>query len=488
LVTLRGKAVLEAADVVLYDNLASPELLRYTPARCEHVYVGKKRAAHALSQAEIEALLVARAQRGEIVVRLKGGDPFIFGRGGEEVEALAAAGVPFEVVPGVTVPLGVAAYTGVPLTHREHTSVVTFVTGHDPALIDWNRFGTSETLVLFMGLQHLPEIVQRLLASGRSPETPAMAVRWATRPNQQTIAGPLAALPKMAVDADLHPPVTVVVGEVVSLRERLAWFEKLPLFGKQVIITRAADQADSLLASLRESGADPVHIPVIGIAPPADYSALDHAIACLDTFDWIVLTSANAVDYFFGRLRHHGKDARAVRGRACAIGSATSACLSTHGITADLVPDEATGEGVVGAFEGSGPLSGKRILIPRATAARDVIPDGLGAAGATVTVADAYRNVIPADAEQRLQQFEARGRRPDWITFTSGSTVKNWLALAGSASLEGVKIASIGPATSEVARKHGLSITVEARPHTAEALVDAIKNFEAEARNARQVG
>jgi uroporphyrinogen III methyltransferase/synthase len=466
------------ADVVLYDNLASPDLLQYAPAAAERIYVGKKRAVHAFSQDEIEALLVQRARAGQTVVRLKGGDPFIFGRGGEEVEALAAAQIPFEVVPGVTVPLGVAAYTGVPLTHREHTSVVTFVTGHDPSLIDWNRFGTSETLVLFMGLQHLHEIVPQLLAAGRSPATPAMAVRWATRPDQQTVAGTLATLPELALKADLHPPVTVVIGDVVQLRERLSWFEKLPLFGKQVVVTRGDTQAASMLEALRALGADAVHLPVIGIAPLDDYSTLDRALATIDEFDWIVFTSTNAVAHFFDRLAVHGKDTRSVRGRVCAIGSATSVCLQAHGIVPDLVPGDATGEGVVAAFANRGTLLGARVLVPRAAAAREVIPEGLAGAGATVTVADVYRNAIPAGAHDRITQFLARGRRPDWITFTSGSTVKNWLALAGPASLEGVRIASIGPATSDVARKHGVSVTAEANPHTAEALVDAIAAFE----------
>src|SRR5580704_13451569 len=271
LITLKAKRLLAQADSILYDHLANSDLLDLAPASAERIYVGKKKAEHALAQDEICALLVERGKRGLNVVRLKGGDPFLFGRGGEEAEALADAGVPFEVVPGVTSPLGIAAYTGVPLTHRDHTSVVTFITGHDVCKIDWGKVGTSETLVIFMGLSHFDEIAERIIGGGRSAATPAMAVRWGTRPAQQVITGTLDSLPGLIHKHKLKPPATIIVGDVVSLREKLSWFEKLPLFGQRIVVTRAKDQADSLSAPLRHLGAEVVELPTIDIQPAPDY-------------------------------------------------------------------------------------------------------------------------------------------------------------------------------------------------------------------------
>jgi uroporphyrinogen III methyltransferase/synthase len=385
------------------------------------------------------------------------------------VEGLVEAGIEYEVVPGVTAPLGIAAYTGVPLTHRDHTSVVTFVTGHDVSGIDWNKTGVSETLVVFMGLQHLPEIVERLLAAGRSPDTPAMAVRWGTRSDQKTIAGKLADLPRLTAEARLAPPTTVIIGEVVGLHDKLDWFGKRPLSGQRVVVTRAAAQAADLSQPLHDLGADVCEVPVIELAPLDDYSALDAAIGRLSSYDWVIFTSTNAVEYFLQRLRACNRDARALRGRLCAIGPATRDALQAAHLRADLVPDEAVAERLADAFA-SIDMSGKRVLLPRAAAAREVIPQALSAMGAHVDIADAYRNIVPVDAAART-----RSAGPfHWITFTSGSTVKNWLSLAGRDSLEGVRIASIGPATSDVIRKHGLAITAEADPHTVSGLIDAI--------------
>jgi uroporphyrinogen III methyltransferase/synthase len=444
-------------------------LLVHAPSEAELIYVGKKRAEHAFTQDEIVAMAIGRARTGKTVVRLKGGDPFIFGRGGEEVEALADAGISYEVVPGVTAPLGIAAYTGVPLTHREHTSAVTFVTGHDVEAIDWSRTGMAETLVVFMGLLHLQAIVDKLIAAGRAPDTPAMAVRWATRPDQRTIAGPLFDLPRLVGEAGLQPPATVVIGEVVRLRDKLSWFERRPLFRQSVIITRPAAQAGGLSDMLRELGAEPIELPVIELAPLEDYSELDSCIARLAQYDWVVFTSVNTVTYFFSR----GVDARAIRGRICAIGPATAGMLRAMHLFPDLVPEESTSEGVAAAFSGIS-LQGTRVLLPRAAAAREVIPQSLEAMGAQVDVADAYRNVIPTDAARRIEDFKRTHKRANWITFTSGSTVKNWLALAGRESLGNVRIASIGPATSEVVSKHGLAVHAEATPHTVEGLLQAI--------------
>src|SRR5664279_1357191 len=296
LITVKGRRILQQADAVLYDHLANSALLDLAPPHAERLYVGKKKSAHEFSHAEICGLLIERARRGLTLVRLKGGDPYIFGRGGEEAEALAEAGIPFEIVPGVTTPLGIAAYTGVPLTHREHTSAVTFITGHAVEAIDWAKVGHAETLVIFMGLTTFPEIARQLIAHGRSPGTPAMAVRWATRPDQQTITGTLSSLPGML--AGMKPPATIVVGEVVRLREKLDWFERLPLFGKRIVVTRARDQADALSARLRARGAEAIEMAAIEIRPAADYGPLDRALAELDAYDWLIFTSANGVRFF----------------------------------------------------------------------------------------------------------------------------------------------------------------------------------------------
>jgi uroporphyrinogen III methyltransferase/synthase len=476
LLTLKGRRCLESADVVLYDHLASPALLDFAPASAERIYVGKKRGDHAFSQTEIIDLMLAKARENKTVVRLKGGDPFIFGRGGEEVEALAEAGIPFEVAPGITAPLGIAAYTGVPLTHREHTSVVTFVTGHNVDSIDWTRTGVSETLVIFMGVHHVAEIIERILAAGRDPRTPAMAVRWGTRPDQQTIAGTLAELP--ALIRDLAPPATIIIGDVVSLRSKLDWFERLPLFGERVIVTRAKAQAAELSQKLRQLGADAIELPVIELAPLDDYLELDACIDQLPSYDWLIFTSVNAVEFFLQRMRVCHRDWRSVHGRICAIGPATANALAP--IIPELIPEEHHSEGVAASFQPYD-MRGARVLLPRASAAREVIPATLTEMGATVDVVDAYTNVVPADAGSRIRALRVK---PSWITFTSGSTVKNWLALSGAESLEGVRIASIGPATSEVIRKHGLDIEVEANPSTVDGLVDAITRYSLSLRDA----
>jgi uroporphyrinogen III methyltransferase/synthase len=473
LITVRGQYLLVTADCILYDNLATPLLLEHAKPGAEKIYVGKKRSDHTCTVEEIIATMVDRARQGLTVIRLKGGDPFIFGRGGEEVEGLVAAGVPCEVVPGVTTPLGIAAYTGVPLTHREHTSVVTFVTGHDPDAIDWTRIGAG-TLVVFMGLSTLREIASRLIAAGRSPDTPAMAVRWATRPDQKTVTGTLADIADRVANEHLHPPATIVIGEVVRLHGEFDWFERRPLFGQRIIVTRPKQQAFELWHGLTELGADVVVLPVIELRPLADYSRLDESLRRLPDYDWVIFTSTNAVEFFMDRLEALDRDNRSLRGRVCAIGQATARRLREYGIRPDLVPEEATSEGVAAAFAPQ-QIEGCRVLLPRAAAAREVIPTALTELGAQVDIVDTYRNVVPADAEIRIREYAAPARKADWITFTSGSTVRNWLALAGRDSLAGVRIASIGPATSEVLRNQGLTVDAEAEPHTVEALIEAIE-------------
>jgi len=471
LITVKGRKILERADSILYDHLANERLLDLAPAQAERIYVGKKRALHEATQEEITTMLIDRARRGQTVVRLKGGDPFIFGRGGEEVEALTAAGIPFEVVPGVTTALGLAAYCGVPLTHREHTSAVTFVTGHSVDAIDWSKVGASETIVLFMGLVNFPEIARELIKQGRSPQTPAMAVRWATRPDQQTITGTLEDLPARIEQAKMRPPATIVIGEVVALRERFNWFEKLPLFGQRIIITRDRRQSSMLAEPLEALGAETLFVPVIEIANAAESSSLEQAIQNLADYDWLIFTSVNGVRHFVEALDRSDRDLRALKAKLCAIGPATRAAVEALHLRVDVMPEEYVAESLLEALAGED-LKSKRILLPRAAVARDLVPVTLGERGAIVDVVEAYRNVIPAEAAVRGK--EALARKPDWITFTSSSTVKNLLAVTGREALRGIKVASIGPITSATARAAGLTVDAEADPHTIEGLVEAL--------------
>jgi uroporphyrinogen III methyltransferase/synthase len=473
LLTIKGRRLLEQADAVLFDHLAPDALLALAPPHAERLYVGKKKSAHAFSQEEICAMLIDRARRGLTVVRLKGGDPFLFGRGGEEAEALADAGIPFEVVPGITTPLGIAAYTGVPLTHRDHTSAVTFVTGHAVGEIDWGKVGHSETLVVFMGLTTFGEIARELMARGRDPETPAMVVRWATRPDQQTLAGTLATLPALIAERALKPPATIVIGEVVRLRSKLNWYERLPLFGKRIVVTRAKGQAEALTARLHALGADVVELPTIEIRPPADFGPLDRAIAALSSYDWILFTSANGVRFFVDRLDRSAADLRDFRARICAIGPATRAAVEALHLKVDLMGKEYVAEGLLAAFEPFD-LAGKRVLLPRAAVARDLIPLELGRRAAQIDVVEAYRTVAPENAAEQAAAVFSGAHRPDCITFTSSSTIRNFVDIAGLDALDGVKVTSIGPVTTATARDLGIEVAAQAQPFTIDGLLQAI--------------
>ena len=473
LITCKGRSVLEHADVVLHDHLANEALLHLAPAHAELVYVGKKKAVHACTQEEICEIMIDRARRGLSVVRLKGGDPFIFGRGGEEAEALADAGVPFEVVPGVTSPLGIAAYTGVPLTHRDHTSVVTFVTGHDVAHIDWDKVGHAETLVIFMGLTTFGQISNEIVSRGRSAETPAIAVRWGTRTDQETISGTLGTLPRLIQERGLKPPATIIVGEVVRLRDKLNWYERLSLFGKRIVVTRARGQVEALSTKLRALGADVIEMPTIEIVPASDYGPLDQAIAELDRYDWLIFTSANGVRYFVERLDQSPQDLRALRARICAIGEATKSAIEALHLKVELIGEEYVAESLVEAFR-SVDLAGKRVLLPRAAVARDVLPIELRKRGACVDVVEVYRTIVPESAGKQAAEIFGSVRKPDWITFTSSSTVQNFVRVAGADALRDVKVASIGPVTTATAKKMGISVSTEANIYTTDGVVAAI--------------
>jgi uroporphyrinogen III methyltransferase/synthase len=454
LITVKGRRLLESADAVLFDHLAPAALLALAPAQAERIHVGKH------PHHEICALLIDRARRGCNVVRLMDGDPFLFGPGAEEAEALAEAGVPFEFVPGVTVPQGVAAYTGVPLTHGEHTSVVTFVTG--------SAAGAAETLVIPSGLAAFAEI-----ARGRDPNTPAMAVRCATRPGQETLTGTLATLPELIERNGMQPPATIIVGEVVRLRERLSWYERLPLFGQRIVVTRASGQAGALRARLEALGAGVIEMPTIEIQPTADYGPLDRAIAQLASYDWLIFTSANGVRAFVERMDRSAADFRALHACICAIGPATRAAVEALHLKVDLMGTEYVAESLLKAFEGH-PLEGTRILLPRAAVARDLIPAELARRGAQVDVVEAYRTVVPQDAAARARKIFGGSRKPDWIAFTSSSTVRNFASVVAPDALAGVRVASIGPVTTRTARELGIEVAVEAREFTVDGLVEAL--------------
>ncbi len=485
LLTLKARACIERADAVVYDYLANPAFLAFAPEGAELVYAGKQGGCHTRTQEEINRILVDLARAGKRVVRLKGGDPFVFGRGGEEAEELAAAGVPFEVVPGVTSAIAVPAYAGIPLTHRDMTATVAFVTGHeDPSKerssIAWNRLATGAgTLVFLMGVGNLPSIAARLMEHGRSRETPVAVIRRGTTAEQRTVTGPLWDIARRVQDQGLKPPAIIVAGEVVSLRGTLDWFERRPLFGKRVVVTRARSQASGFLERLAELGAECIQFPTIEVVPPETWDPLDRAILSLDRYDWVVFTSVNGVRFFFERLAALDKDARALHAaRVGAIGPATAGALRSRGIRPDLVPSEYRAEAVVEAL-GEGALEGVQVLIPRAARAREVLPEELQRRGARVDVVTAYRTVKPDRDTSRIRGMLERGEI-DLITFTSSSTVTNFLEMfAGEEEallgwMRTVNVACIGPITAQTAEKRGLSVDVMPASYTIEALTEAV--------------
>lgn len=496
LLTLRGKECLEEADVVLYDYLANPVLLDFAPAHAERIYVGRRGRGKYQDQNEVNQLLIARARGGKTVVRLKGGDPFVFGRGGEEAEAVADAGVPFEVVSGVTSAVAVPAYAGIPVTHRTLASTVAFVAGHeDPTkeseTLDWPRLASvNGTLVFLMGMKNLASIVEHLVKEGKPADTPVALIRWGTRPEQETVVGTLADIVRKAEEAKLVPPTIVVVGEVVRLRDQLNWFETRPLFGKRILVTRARAQAWELSRLLIEQGAEPIECPTIQIVPPESWGALDEAIADLSRYQWVVFTSVNGVRPFMDRLQHGGRDARALGDlRICCIGPRTAEELARHGLRADLVPSEYQAEGVVDALKAAG-VAGQRVLIPRAAVAREMLPEQLRACGSDVRVVPAYRTILPSGDTARVRAL-LRKQDLHVLTFTSSSTVRNFCELFASREemrklVSGSVIACIGPITAKTATEVGLSVAVMAAENTVPALVEAIVLYFSERRERAQ--
>ncbi|HZQ27651.1 MAG TPA: uroporphyrinogen-III C-methyltransferase [Acidimicrobiales bacterium] len=460
LLTVRGAEVLARADVVVHDRLAESSLLDRAPASAERIDVGK-RPGGPVHQDEINDLLVERGRAGQEVVRLKGGDPFVFGRGGEEAQALLDAGVPFEVVPGITSAVAAPAYAGVPVTHRGRAASFTVITGHsrhEPERdTNWEALARSgDTIVVLMGVAHRADIAKRLMDGGLAASTPVVAVHWGTRPEQRTVRTTLGAL----ADVELDPPATIVIGQVAGLD--LAWYERKPLFGVRVVVTRAREQASDLSRRLRDLGAFTVELPAIEIGPPADGGvALADAAARVGEYDWVVFTSANAVERFLPLVA----DARRFgAARIAAIGPGTAAALAARSLIADLVPSEFVAEAVLDVFPG-GP---GRVLLPRAAVARDVLPDGLRAKRWEVDVVDAYRTQPVTPSAEALEAAATAQA----ITFTSSSTVTNYLA---SGAPVPPLVACIGPVTAGTARAAGLVVDVVADPHTIEGLVEALR-------------
>jgi uroporphyrinogen III methyltransferase/synthase len=480
LVTLRVKELIERADVIVFDYLCNPEMLKWSRPGAEIIYAGKKAGQHTLRQEEINALLVEKTRAGHCVLRLKGGDPFLFGRGGEEAEALAEAGLAFEIVPGVTSAIAAPAYAGIPVTHREHTSQLTIFTGHEnpdkeDSSIDYRSIASAPgTKVMLMGVERIAAITTQLAAHGMPQDTPVALVRWGTTGRQQTLTSTLAGIAEEVARTGFKAPAVAVFGGVATLRGKLAWFDRRPLFGKRIVVTRTRQQAGALSARLRELGADVFELPTIRIEPPSSLKEFAGAILHAHQYDWIVFTSPNGVTAFFEKFFEVRADARELGNvRIAAIGPATAGRVRDYRFGVDLQPREFVAEAVAEAFEEHGSMENLTVLIARAEQARDVLPDRLAKMGAIVDVAPVYRTVPETeDVSGGIARFRDEGA--DLITFTSSSTAENFMALnlPRPASL---KTASIGPITSETMRQLGLNVDIEAAQYDIPGLVAAIQ-------------
>jgi uroporphyrinogen III methyltransferase/synthase len=462
LLTLRAAELIARADVVALDALVSPAIAARIPKSAEVIHVGKRAAAHTLPQEEINALLIAKAREGKRVVRLKGGDPFVFGRGGEEAEELAAAGVVFEIVPGISSSIAGPAYAGIPVTHRDFATSVTLVTGHesdDSTGIDWEALARMHgTIVFMMGLGKLPAITAKLRAHGAPGDRKVALISRATTPGQRTVTGTLDDIESRA--EGLPTPALIVVGDVVGLRERINWFETRPLFGRRIVVTRAREQASELARLLEERGAQVVEFPTIEIVPPESWDSLDRILAAVGSYHWLIFTSVNSVEAFFDRLPG---DARSLAGlKIAAVGDTTAAALRAHGIAPDLVPDRFVSSALLPLLPAD--QHGLRTAVIRAEEGRDELPDELRRRGGHIDLGIAYRTRAVAGDPAAIADADA-------VTFTSASTVDNFFNLV---SAPGAKLASIGPTTSEAIRKHGREPDIEASSASVQALCEAV--------------
>jgi len=495
LLTVKGLKCLQKAEVVVYDFHLNAQVLNYINHEAEFIYAGKRGGQHTMTQDEINLTLVEKAKEGKIICRLKGGDPFVFGRGGEEAEALAKEDIEFEIVPGVSSAIAAPAYAGIPLTHRLYSSSLAIVPGYeDPSKeessIDWSRLATGVgTIVFLMTVKNIAFVCRKLIDNGRSPETPVAVIRWGTRADQTTLVGNLKNISDLVKENEIKPPAVMVVGDVVKLREVLKWYEKKPLFGQRILVTREHSEG---FGPLEEIGAEIIEFNTIEIVPPEDWTGLDNAIDKIESYNWLILTSTNGVKYFFKRLFDRGRDIRDLKGiRICAVGSKTAAAINNYGIKVDLVPEEFNAEGLISAivqtcksedktfppprFPASA-LQGIRFLLPRAEVAREIFPEKIKELGGEIDVVIAYRAVKPETHGKRLKRFLKEGKITI-ATFTSAATFNNFLEIAGEDAdglLKDVAIAVIGPVTAKAVEKAGLKVSIMPKEATIDAMVNEI--------------
>jgi uroporphyrinogen III methyltransferase/synthase len=488
LLTLKGLKCLQKAEVVIYDFHLNAQVLNYISHDAEFIYAGKRGGQHTMTQDEINRTLVEKALEGKIICRLKGGDPFVFGRGGEEAETLAGENIEFEIVPGVSSAIAAPAYAGIPLTHRLYSSSLAIVPGYeDPSKeessIDWQKLATGvDTIVFLMTVKNISLVCKKLIDNGRSPDTPVAVIRWGTRADQTTLVGNLKTMPDLIKENEIKPPAVMVVGEVVRLREILNWYEKKPLFGQRILITREHSEG---YESLEELGAEIIEFRTIEIVPPEDWAELDNAIDKIESYNWLILTSANGVKFFFRRLFEKEKDIRDLKGiKICAVGTKTAETINKFGIKVDLVPEEFNAEGLIKMISrqtpvganGRSPLQGMKFLLPRAEVAREILPEKIKELGGEIDVVTAYRAVKPETHGKRLKRFLKEGKITI-ATFTSAATFNNFIEIAGEDAedlLKDVAITVIGPVTAKAIEKAGLKVSIMPKEATIEAMVNEI--------------
>ncbi|MGQ3683487.1 MAG: uroporphyrinogen-III C-methyltransferase [Candidatus Loosdrechtia sp.] len=482
LITVKGLECIKKADVVIYDYLVNTDLLKVAKPDTEFIYVGKQGGAHTLEQDEINRLLVEKALADKVVTRLKGGDPYVFGRGGEEALVLYENHIPFEVVPGITAAIATPNYAGIPVTHRNYTSTFGLITGHedptkDESSIDWAKISTGiGTLTFYMGIKNLPHITEQLIKHGRSKDTPVAVIRWGTTARQKTVTGTLSTIVEKA--KEIKPPAITIVGEVVKLRDQLNWFERKPLFAKTIVVTRSREQASEFADQLYELGASVIEFPTIEIAKPDAIQPMDEAIKNIHTYHWIIFTSINGVDSFFQRLFELGMDIRDLKGiNFCAIGPATEERIKNYYIKVDCRPPKFVAESIVEELKKVTVIKGKNFLLPRADIARSFLPEELQKLGGKVTDLVAYKTIMAQPVNINLADKIKNGE-VHIITFTSSSTVRNFIQMVGEkniASFNGqVRYASIGPITTQTAEELGIRVDIKATEYTIPGLVNAI--------------
>lgn len=488
LLTVKGLRCLQKAEVVIYDFHLNAQVLNYINHDAEFIYAGKRSGHHTMTQEEINEILIQKAKEGKIICRLKGGDPFIFGRGGEEAEALAQNGIEFEIVPGVSSSVAAPAYAGIPLTHRLYSSSFAVIPGYEDTTkkessIDWSKLSTSVgTLVFLMAVKNIDMVTQKLIENGRSHDTPVAVIRWGTRPEQRTITGTLKNIVELVQERDIKPPAVMVVGDVVRLRESLSWYEKKPMFGYRILVTREHPEG---FEPLEELGAEIIEFPTIEIVSPESYHELDKAIDNIETYDCLIFTSKNGVTYFLKRFFERERDIRDLKGiKICAVGSKTAKEIQKYGIRVDLIPGEFSSEGLIKLVEvlkssRTHGLKGMRFLLPRAEKAREVFPEKVRELGGHIDLPVAYRSIKPELHGKRLRRFFREGRI-SIATFTSAATFNNFMDIMGEKANElfrGVAIAVIGPVTAKAVEKAGFKVDIMPREATIEALVEEIINW-----------